>query len=124
MNALRSSLGARGLNPNSGAAGGLLSRLAYEQGNAVIGAQKDTAIENQKQRQIAAAQNFSNALNLANYTQSPVSGANLENTQNIYEGTLAKYGIDKQAKSAKNAASASTTGGIIGAIGGILGGLL
>lgn len=37
MAALRRSLGGRGINPNSGAAGGLLSRLLFERQGALVG---------------------------------------------------------------------------------------
>lgn len=124
MNALRSSLGARGLNPNSGAASGLLSRMAFDQNNAITGATRDVAIENQRQRQVNAAQSFANAMNLANYTNAPVSGANLETTQNLFEGQIAREGIAAQKSSNKAANKSNVLGGLIGAGASILGGLL
>lgn len=124
MNALRSSLGARGLNPNSGAASGLLQRMAFQQGNDVTGAMKDIAIDNQRQRQVGAAQNFANAMNLANYTNAPASGANLETTQNLFEGQIAREGIAAQKSSNKAANKSNILGGLIGAGASILGGLL
>lgn len=120
LNALRQSLGARGLNPNSGAASGMLARLMADRENSVMGAMRDTAIA----RQQAAAQNFQNALNLAAYTNSPVSGAGLETEQNIFEGLLARKGIDSAAKSAKKASKNSLLGGLLGGVGSILGGIL
>ncbi len=120
MNGLRSSLGARGLNPNSGAAGGLLSRLAFSNEQALTGATRDVAIENQRQRQVNAASNFANALNLANYTQSPVSGVGLETEQNIFEGKIAQEGMKQQRKSTKSAGMTGILGGLIGAGGSIL----
>ena len=62
MNGLRTSLGARGLNPNSGAASALLSRMDFDRQNALIGADRDILIEDRKFRQTGAAQNFANAL--------------------------------------------------------------
>lgn len=124
MNALRTSLGARGLNPNSGAASGLLSRIAFEQNNGVTGAIRDVAIDNQRNRQVAAAQNFANAMNLANYQNSPVSGVNLETTQNLFEGQIAREGIAAQKSSNKSASKNNLLGGLIGAGASILSGLL
>lgn len=124
LNALRQSLGARGLNPNSGAAGGVLERLMFQNDQALTGATRDIALENQRQRQVNAAINFANALNLTREINAPVSGANLETEQNIYEGQLAKYGIDKQAKATKEAGKNNVLGGLIGAGASILGGLL
>lgn len=124
MNTLRSSLGARGLNPNSGAASGLLSRMAFENNNAVVGATRDVALENQRQRQVNAAQSFANALNLANFTNSPVSGVQLETTQNLFEGQLAREGIAAQERSNKRANKSNKASGVGGAIGGIAKGLI
>lgn len=124
LNGFRQSLGARGLNPNSGVAGGMLQRLLFQNEQALTGASRDIAIENQHQRQTNAAINFANALNLSNAINAPVSGVNLETEQNIYEGQLAKYGIDKQAKATKDAGKNNILGGLIGAGASILGGLL
>lgn len=114
LEALRGSLGARGLSPNSGAASGLLQRLAFQQGNSVMGAIKDTELESQRMRQVNAATQFGAALNLAGYANSPVPQIGLDTTQNIYEGQLAKYGIDKQAKSVKNANKTSPWDAVLG----------
>ena len=124
VNALRSSLGARGLNPNSGAANGLMSRLMFQNQSDITGATRDVAIENQRARQVNAASNFANAMNLANLTNAPASGAMLETSQNIFEGDLAREGIKAQAKSNKAASKNNLIGGIIGAGASILGGLL
>lgn len=124
MDALRRSLGARGLNPNSGAANGVLSRLMFENNNAVTGATRDIAIENQKQRQINAAQSFAAAMNLANFQNSPVSGAKSETSQNIFEGDLTREGIKAQAKAQKSANKTNLIGAGIGLVGSVLGGLL
>lgn len=123
LNALRGSLGARGLSPNSGAAQGALSRLMYQNEAALTGATRDIAIENQNRRAVNAAQQFANALNLANYTNAPVSGANLETEQNIFEGLLAQKAIAEQRKSAKEAQKNNTLSGIISGGGALLGGL-
>ena len=124
MNALRSSLGARGLNPNSGAANGMLQRFQMQQTGDVIGATRDVAIENQRQRQVNAAMNFANALNLANFQNAPVSGAKLETSQNIFEGNIAREGIAAQSKSQKQASKDNKTGTIVGSLAGLAGGLI
>ena len=124
MNRTRSSLGARGLNPNSGAASGMLERLAFQTGNAVVGATRDVELENQKQRQTSAAIGFQNAMNLASYLNSPVSGIEYENTQNLYEGQLALHGIESAKNSNAKANKSNILGGLIGAGTSVLGGLL
>ena len=124
MNRMRQSMGARGINPNSGAANGMLSRLAFEQNNAITGATRDVAIENQRQRQVNAAQSFQNAMNLSAYINSPVSGIEYENAQNLFEGQIAREGIASQRDSNHEAAQTGLLGSIIGAVGGVLGGLI
>lgn len=124
LNDLRSSLGARGLNPNSGAASGMLSRLQFQREGALTGATRDIAIENQRQRQVNAALNFSNALNLANYQNSPASAVMLDTYQNLFEGDIAREGIRSQRKSQQEANQTNFLGGLIGAGAGILGGLI
>lgn len=121
MNALRSSLGARGINPNSGAANSALSRMAFDTGNAVTGATRDIEIENQRQRQVNAAVSFANALNLANQVNAPVSGVGLETTQNLFEGQLAREGMATQKKIAKNANKTDLFGGIFKGLTGLAG---
>jgi hypothetical protein len=123
MDALRTSLGARGLNPNSGAASGLLQRLMFNQENALVGAQKDIAIDAKARRDTNAATAFAAALNLNDRINAPVSQIGLDTTTNIYEGQIAKYGIDKQAKSAKKANESNMLGGLLGAGASILTGL-
>lgn len=120
LNALRQSLGARGLNPNSGAASGMLARLMADRENSVMGAMRDTAIA----RQQAAAQNFQNALNLAVYQNAPVSSVGLDTETNIFEGLLARRGIESAQKSEKRAAKNSLYGGLIGGGANLLSGLL
>lgn len=121
---LRSSLGARGLNPNSGAASGMLSRLAMAQEGELTGATRDIAIENQKARQLGAAQNFNNAFNLAQYVNSPVSGIEYEASQNIFEGNIAREGLRSQERSADRASKRGLLGSLIGGGLSLLGGLL
>lgn len=124
MEALRSSLGARGLNPNSGAAQGLLSRLAFNQENALTGATRDIALEDQKRRQVNAALSFSNAMQLAGLINAPVSSVGLDTTQNLFEGQIAREGIASQRKSNKEANKTNILGGLIGGGASILAGLI
>lgn len=116
MNAIRSSLGARGLNPNSGVASGMLSRLQYQREGATTGATRDIAIEDKRRREVNAAVSFANALQLANYTQSPVSGVGLETTQNLFEGQIAREGIASQERSNKRASKANKASSVGGAL--------
>ncbi len=103
LSAMRQSLGGRGISPNSGAAGGMLQRMMMSQEGQLIGAKRDIGIYNDQQRAVRSAQGFSNALNLAQYTNAPVSGAMLETSQNIFEGNLAREGIAAMAESQRQA---------------------
>jgi len=121
---IRSSLGARGLNPNSGAAQGMLSRLIFQQQGALTGAKRDIALSNQKERQVNAALNFANALNLSGYINSPVSGIKYEAQQSIFEGNLAREGLAAQERMQRDANQTNLLGSILGGVGGIIGGIL
>ena len=105
IESLRSSLGARGLRMGSGAAQGSLSRLAQGIQGSLTGARRDIALEDQRTRQSNAAINFANAMNLAGYQNSPVSGIQYENAQNIYEGYLARLGLQSQERMVSDANS-------------------
>jgi len=121
VESIRRSLGSRGLNANSGAAQGLMSRSMFSQQGQLIGADRDVAIEDRKFRQVNAATNFANALNLAGYTSQPVSGARLETSQNIFEGNIAREGIASAAASQRYAAKKNKQGQIGGGILGMAG---
>lgn len=124
LDALRRSMGARGINPNSGAATALLQRADFEKQNALVGAERDIGIENQRRRDVNAAINFANALNLANYTNAPVSGVRLDATQNAFEGGIALQGIEAAQQSNRRANRTNLLGGLLGAGSSLLGGLL
>jgi len=121
---IRSSLGSRGLNPNSGAAQGMLSRLMFQQQGNIVGAKRDIALDQQKQRQVNAALNFANALNLSGYVNSPVSGIQYENWLNLYQGELAKMGLNAQIDMSNQASEQNALSGVLGLVGGVAGGLL
>lgn len=117
MDALRRSLGARGLNPNSGAASSLLSRIIFGKDQALAGANLQSKVEAQKLRQTASAQNFANALNLAGFTNSPVSQIGLDTTQNLYEGLLTREGLHNQKQANKDANKSGIWGDIFKGLG-------
>ena len=114
LEGLRKSLGARGLNPNSGAAQGLLSRLISSQEGQLVGAKRDIALDNQRQRQVNAATNFANALNLSQEINRPVSAVGLDTATNIFEGRIAREGIAAQRASADKASSDNKLGSLGG----------
>ena len=114
LSSLRTSLGARGISPNSGAANGTLSRLITSQQGQLIGAKRDIALANQEQRYKNAAVNFSNAANVASYINSPVSGVRYEAGQNIFEGNIAREGIASAERSNRYAAKKQKQGAIGG----------
>ncbi len=113
VDALRRSLGARGLNPNSGAAGGLLSKILFQRDQSLAGANLQSQIEAQKMRQAAAATNFAQALNLAGYINSPVPQIGLDVMQNKQEQLLAREGLHNQRESNKEANRSGTFGDVI-----------
>lgn len=126
LQALMQQMGARGINPNSGAAMGMLQRLQFEKQGALVGAQRDVAIENQRQRQANAVVNFQNALNLANYRNSPVGGQRLEATQNLLDFHLADRAVGAQERATKDASRNSMWGTLFqgaGTLAGLIPGL-
>lgn len=121
LEGLRSSLGARGLNPNSGAAQGLLNRIGFDRENALVGATRDIAIENQRQRHVAAAQDFANALNLAQYRNSPVPQIGLDASLGMAEINAGIRGLQAQERMQASANRTNLLSGIIGGGLGLLG---
>lgn len=113
LESIRSSLGSRGLSANSGAAQGMLSRLIFQQQGNITGAKRDIALTNQKERQVNAALNFANALNLSGYINSPASGIQYENWLNLYQGELAKQGLNTQIDIANQANESDPLGTLL-----------
>lgn len=124
LESLRRSLSSRGISPNSGAAQGALSRLAFQTQGDLIGAKRDIALDNQRQRQVNAATQFAQALQLADYTNSPVSGIRYEAAQDAFEGDIAIAGINAQSASQKRSSRSNLLGSIIGGGASILAGLI
>ena len=102
---LRSAFGARGINPNSGAGQGMMERMSFENTNQVLGATRDSAFEAQRQRQVAAAVNFANAMNVNQATNAPVSGVRYEAEQDIFQGGLTREGIAAMAAARRGGSS-------------------
>ena len=123
MDQMRSSFGARGISPNSGASQGAMNRLAQGIHGNLTGARRDIAIEDLRTRQTNAALNFANAMNLAGYQNSPVSGIRHETAQTMFEGRIAREGIAAQASATRDAAQSNMIGGAIGGLTGLIGGL-
>ena len=121
LEAIRRSLGSRGLNPNSGAAQGMLQRLLMGQQGAITGATRDIGIFNQQQRVTNAGINFSNATNLAIQQQAPVSGIGYENMQNQQEAALTREGIAAGVQSNRAASKDNKNGAIGGGLLGLIG---
>ena len=90
------SLSGRGLSPTSGAGRSMVGRLAGEQTGALIGADRDIAIDTRAKRQANAAQNFINALNLSGQIQGDVSTARMDMGLNLFEGNLVREGMENQ----------------------------
>ena len=116
IESLRRSLGGRGLRASSGAAQGMLSRIAFQKEGALTGATRDIAIENQRQRQVNAAVNFANALNLANFTNAPHPQAGLDVLANLTDLKLAREGLRSQERSAARAGKKNWLSAAFGAI--------
>lgn len=118
MDRLRASIGSRGIDPSSGAAGGLLARIGLQQQSDIVGAKRDIAIEDQRVRQVNAAQMFANALQLAQYRNSPVPTIGLEAGMGIMELNQRERSEQRADATAR---SASRTNFISGLLGGGLG---
>jgi len=125
LEGIRSSLGSRGLNPNSGAAQGMMSRLLMSQQGSIVGATRDIGIYNKNQRVANAATNFANATTLAIGQQAPVSGIGYENLQNLFEGQIAREGIAAGVASQRAASQdnkmGTLGGGALGLVGRVVG---
>lgn len=116
LDAIRRSLGARGLSAGSGAATGLLQRLLFQRDAALTGAKRDTAIFNQQNRQARAAQKFANALNLADFRDRPVPSAIMDAAVNAAAIDLAREGLASQERSTRRAGRNQLLSGLFGAI--------
>lgn len=116
ISGIRRSLGARGLNPNSGAAQGILSRLIMSNRGQLIADRRRGREIARRERQANEATSFANALNLAGLINSPVSGAMLETSQNIFEGNLVREGLDVQREANDSAKDANFLEIALGAI--------
>lgn len=125
LEGLRRSLSGRGISAKSAGAQGLLSRLAGATEGQLIGAQRDTMFENQRQRNINAATNFSNATTLAAVQGRPVSGVRHATIQDLIEKGLAEKGIaagvSSQRATSRDNKMGSLGGGLLGLAGGIFG---
>ena len=125
VEAIRQSLSGRGLSSQSGASQGLLSRLMFSQQGQVTGAQRDVAIENQRQRQINAGIEFAQATQVGLAQNRQVSGAVHDTIGQRIEHNIAREGIAKGV-SAQRAASrdnkmGSLGGGLLGLAGSVFG---
>lgn len=130
VNALRSSLGGRGINPNSGAAMGAASRITGQFNADVLGAKGNIAIANQRNSQqnaamraSAAAQAFANALQIAEFqTGGPVGEVLADANQNMMDFNLAREGLFRAERSQQNASETDFWGGLLEAGAGVLAG--
>jgi hypothetical protein len=113
MDRLRQSIGGRGIDPNSGAAGGLLSRIAMQQDNANVGAMRDIAIEDSRDRAARAGQLFTGALNLFQARNQPLPSALLDTALNQSELDLAREGLASQERMTKDANKKDFFSGLI-----------
>jgi len=125
VEAIRNSLSGRGLSAGSGAAQGLLSRLAFSQEGSLRGAQRDVALENQRQRQVNAGVNFANATRLAAAQGGPVSGVKHDTLTTLLEGEIAREGIaagvGAQRSASRDNKMGSLGGGLLGLAGSVFG---
>lgn len=121
MDRLRSSIGGRGIDPNSGAAGGLLARIGLQQQSDIVGAKRDIAIEDQRARQIGAAQMFANALNLAQFRASPVPQIGLDARMAGMELAMRERSERRADETQRRASKDNLFGNIIGGVLGLAG---
>ena len=117
----RNSLGARGLSPNSGAASGLLSRMAFGQQQALAGARLESEIEAKKMRQTNAATDFAAAGQLGDYINSPVPQVALDASLAISEKNAAERGQQAALDAQRRANRANILGSLLQGGMGILG---
>ncbi len=125
LSGLMKNFAGRGIRPGSGAFQGAMSRFALGSEGQRIGAQRDVALANQQQRREDAGTLFGMARTMAGAIASPVSGAKHSTLQNLYEGEIAREGIDKgvaaQRASSKDRKMGSLGGGLLGLAGSAFG---
>lgn len=120
---LRANLGASGIT-GGGYAAGILSGFENQRWGAVTDARRSLTIAKAQSDAEDRYKRFVNSQVLATQMQAPPSMLGLDAAQFASNQRLAKYGIDKQAKAAKQASSNNLLGGIIGGVGSLLGGFL
>lgn len=121
MDRLRQNIGGRGIDPNSGAANGLLARLALQMDNANMGVMRDVEIEDARQRQVNAGQLFGAALNVFQARNQPVPTALADMGLNVAEMNLAERGLQRQERMTNKASKNNLLAGLLGGGLGILG---
>ncbi|MCP5065898.1 MAG: hypothetical protein GY946_04965 [bacterium] len=121
LSRLRSSIGARGLDPNSGLAAGLARGIADKQSGQVIGAQRDIALESERLRRDQRLQRLSGAFQLGNFRNQSPSMIKLDTLGSLTSTLFGREQSEEQKQAARNAAKAAKTGALIGGAGKLAG---
>lgn len=124
---LRSMLGGRGIDPSSGTAAALASRVGMQQQALKYGSMRNAAMDSYQRRNANRTAQYAQQLNLAQFGNQSPSMIQLDALTNKAEFDLADLVSRRETDAAKYAAKknskSSTLAGIGGIIGSVLGGL-
>lgn len=125
LSSMMKNFAGRGIRPGSGAFRGTLSKLAHGMEGQMVGARRDIAIYDQQQRRADAAANMADARTMAVAYGAPVSGVMHSTLQDLFEGQIAREGIQAgvaaQRASSRDRKMGSLGGGLLGLAGSVIG---
>lgn len=121
LSALRTSIGARGINPNSGAAAALAGNIGLRQQGQLMGARRDITMDSLRRRDAQRVQRFQQAFGLADFMNQGDSEIGLSALSGLVG--LRERQLDKEdsLKEARKARKDAMIGSAIGLGGNLLG---
>ena len=124
MSALRTSLGARGINPASGAAAAMAGNIGLRQQGQLMGARRDITMDSLRRRDAQRVQRFQQAFGMADFMNQGDSEIGLSALSGLTG--LRERQLDKEdsLKEARKARKAQTQAAAIGGIGSLAGAFL
>lgn len=121
---IRSLIGARGLNPNTGTAAALAASVADRQAGRLVSAQRDIALDSARRRTQERTRRLSAAFGLGQFRNQPPSSLGLDVIQDATGVMLGQQQLNEAKKARRRERKDALTGSIIGGIGSIAGAFL